>query len=88
MANPNAVLTINFNLKLDKLTDDKIIYLARRRHESKAATIRSLIRGAYTMTNERTPICATGTACLCPHVHTYAPQTPLADAEAGRTAAD
>lgn len=88
MPNPNAMLVINFNLKLDKSTDDQLIGLARERHEPKSQTVRSLIRGAFKMTHDRQPTCATGTTCLCPHVHTYPPRLPPADPDAGRTAGD
>ena len=76
MPNPNAVLTVNFNMKLDSDTDEKLIALAVDRHQPKSATVRDLIRAAYQMTAKLIPTCANGTACRCPHAHVYSP--PLA----------
>ncbi len=80
MANPNAILTVNFNLKLDQETDEKLISLAASRHQPKAATVRDLIRAAHQMAVNLIPTCANGTECRCPHAHVHAPQLPPAAA--------
>ena len=88
MPNPKAVLTVNFNMKLDTATDDKLCMLANDRHQPKSGTVRDLIRAAYLMNVELIPTCANGTECRCPHAHVRAPQLPPADPDAGRSPAD
>ena len=87
MPNPNATLTVNFNMKLDPATDDKLIMLANDRHQPKSATVRDLIRNAYLMTVKLIPTCGTGTECRGPHPHVRAPQLPPADPAGDRNAA-
>ena len=76
MPNPNAVLTINFNMKIDEDTDNMLIAVARALRMSKAAVLRRLIRGTYAMSFDRVPTCADDTPCRCPHAHVASPHLP------------
>ena len=57
MPNPNAVLTVNFNMKIDPPTDALLIGLAEEAHLSKAGVLRNLIRASAGMIFDRVPTC-------------------------------
>ncbi len=67
-------MTINFNVLLDKDTDDHLCRMAKIAHLSKANIIRALIRARAQMQFARDPQCADGQSCRCPHAHIYSPQ--------------
>ena len=68
-----APKVINFNAKFDTETDGRLMALAEECHQSKAAVVRALIRHAAAMLFDKTPTCATGENCRCPHAHIYGP---------------
>lgn len=76
MPNPRRKLRINFNILLTEELDACLIQLAQLKGISKAHVVRQAIRNWHTMTNLRTPICADGQECRCPHAHIFAPSQP------------
>ena len=88
MPNPNAVLTINFNMKIDEPTDNQLIALAHEAHTSKAAVLRRLIRGTYAMSFDNVPTCADDTPCRCPHAHVVSPHLPTPPPPTARDATE
>ncbi len=79
MPNPNRMLNINFNVLLSDQIDRQLIDLAAKHHLTKAQVIRQAIHNWATMESLRTPICADGQTCRCPHAHIYPPSQPASN---------
>ena len=79
MANEGRKHEINFNVLLDKELDKMLVAIAGELNTSKAHVCREAIRRWNEMLFHRTPRCADGQACRCPHAHIYAPSQPPGD---------
>ena len=79
MPNLNRTKNINFNCLLDEETDGMLIRLAAEKKRPKAFIVREAIQNWAKMSHRRTPTCADGQDCRCPHAHIYAPSNPIAD---------
>ena len=66
--------------RMTLLLDDeclaKLNEIARRDEISKCGVLRQLIKWRFNMDIRRTPTCANGHACACPHMHGVAPTIP------------
>lgn len=78
MPNPRKHFHINFNVLLSDELDDILIKLAKAHSLKKAQVVRRALLNWATMENFRTPLCADGQKCRCPHAHIY-PPTPTTD---------
>lgn len=55
----------------DEETKNMLTELQQKGRVSKGQVIRQAIRNVYLMTVKRSPTCANGNACHCPHTHQY-----------------
>ena len=76
MPNPNRKLRINFNILLTDELDAVLVALAKKKGISKAHIVRQAIHNWHVMDSLRTPLCADGQQCRCPHAHIYPPSQP------------
>lgn len=78
MSNSHRSLHINFNVLLTDDLNDTLAALAADNKISKAHVVRHSIQRWSDMTYLRTPTCADGQICRCPHAHIYPPSQPPA----------